>query len=450
MKNRILFLALITCASLNFIACSSSGSTNGASGLPHRVLASQSVTTNGVFGSLVVINGDNDTLPRVSSINGGSTPGFMAISPTRNFVATFDSTTNSVFAVNTSTETTIGSSAGVRLLGPTSSMVLPTADFTGYAAVPSATVNGFSFQGAVQALNFSTGSSSIIAVNGAQTVVSNSDGTQLLAFSADSDVVTVLFPAAAAPPVDTSCLTVAVNTIVSGSACAVITNPSFSRPVSAIINGNTAYILNCGAECGGSSNGQPAPASVSVVDLGTLTVSQSIPVDAATISLLSGSTLYVAGTSQDFTKNNCSGQTTAATVCGRLDVVDLGSGTVTTTAAITDGYHDRIDMTANGQIFVGARHCTDVGDVNNPTGGEVRGCLAIYRTADGSVVIPPDNGDVTGLQGFTTRNVEYVAEGGQLRVYDTRKDTLLINDFLPQGTIDIVGDTTDVKAIDFF
>ena len=70
--------------------------------------------------------------------------------------------------------------------------------------------------------------------------------------------------------------------------------------------------------------------------------------------------------------------------------------------------------------------------------------------ATGSVIIPPDNGDVTGLQGFTTRNVEYVAEGGQLRVYDTTKDILLINDFVPQGTIDIAGFVGDVKAIDFF
>jgi hypothetical protein len=40
------------------------------------------------------------------------------------------------------------------------------------------------------------------------------------------------------------------------------------------------------------------------------------------------------------------------------------------------------------------------------------------------VVIPPDNGDVTGLQSFaSTRYVEYVAEGGRLRVYDTTIDS---------------------------
>jgi len=80
----------------------------------------------------------------------------------------------------------------------------------------------------------------------------------------------------------------------------------------------------------------------------------------------------------------------------------------------------------------------------------VRGCLAIYNTTNNTVVFPPDNGNVDGLQGFTQRNVEYVAEGGFLRVYDTTRNVLLINDFLPEGTIDVVGYIGDAKAIDFF
>jgi hypothetical protein len=74
----------------------------------------------------------------------------------------------------------------------------------------------------------------------------------------------------------------------------------------------------------------------------------------------------------------------------------------------------------------------------------VRGCLSIYNTASGKVVIPPDNGDVTGLQSFSTRNVEYVVEGGTLRIYDTTKDVL------QKIQVTIVGQVIDVKAIDFF
>ena len=200
--------------------------------------------------------------------------------------------------------------------------------------------------------------------------------------------------------------------------------------------------MNCGLKCGGT-----LPASVAVFDMSSLSITQTIPVDAATMALLSGSILYVAGTPP--TNNDCAGQTTAATTCGRLDIVNLGSGTVTGTAVITDGYHHRMDLTSNGQLFIGSRGCTNIGNISNPV-GEVRGCLSIYHVADGSVVIPADNGDVNGLQGFTTRNVEYVAEGGALRVYNLANDELLINNFVPQGSINIVGYVGDVKAIDFF
>jgi hypothetical protein len=249
--------------------------------------------------------------------------------------------------------------------------------------------------------------------------------------------VTVLYPGVAVPPVDTSCFTNPPNAV-----CTIV--PGFSRPVNAIINSSTAYILNCGLQCGGSQ-----PASIAVFDLGSLTITNTIPVDAATMAFLSGSTLYVAGTSP--TNNACTGQTTAATTCGRLDIVDLSSGspTVTSSVVITDGYHDRMDMSVNGQLFIGSHDCTNIGNVNNPS-GEVRGCLSIYNTATGAVVIPPDNGDVGGLQSFVSRNVEYVAEGGALRVYDTTKDSLLINTTLTTGTIPIVGYVGDVKAIDFF
>jgi len=445
LSKSILIVVVGLCFALSFLSCG--GSSSSTVILPDRVLASQGVTATLAFGGLVIIDGQNDTLPRVSPLNGGTSPGLIVLSPSRNVAATFDSATNTVFAVNTAKQSSIGS--GVHLPGPTSSIVVPTANPTGFAAVPTATVNGFAGLGAVEALDFSSSSLTTIAVSNAQTVVSNSQGTQLLVFSADSDAVTVLYPAAAVPPVDTSCYTNPTNTNPPNSACTVVQDARFSRPVNAIINGTTAYILNCGFQCGGTlPNGNPAPASVAAFDLGSLAVTQTVTVDAATMALLSGSTLYVAGSPVNYP---CpASQKTAATSCGTLDVVDLTSMQVTGSTAITDGYHERMDLTSNGQLFVGSSACTNIGNVNNPTGGEIRGCLSIYNIFNGSVIFPPDNGDVTGLQGFATRYVEYVAEGGQLRVYDTTQDILLINDFVPQGTIDIVGDVSDVKAIDFF
>jgi hypothetical protein len=183
-----------------------------------------------------------------------------------------------------------------------------------------------------------------------------------------------------------------------------------------------------------------------------------VPVNGATIAILSGSQLYVAGDGTP-TGPLCtsipSAAPTAATYCGTLDIVNVSTMTdlyfnnPASEIAITDGYHDRIDLTVGGQVFVGSYNCTNVGDASNPV-GEVRGCLAIYNSNTNAVVIPPDNGNVTGLQGFISRTVEYVAEDGNLRVYETATDTLLIDDYLPQGTINVTGYVGDVKAIDFF
>jgi hypothetical protein len=352
----------------------------------------------------------------------------MTLTPDRTILLAFDSVTNNVEVVNAARGSLAGS---IPLAGPTTSMVA-LASNSGYAAVPAAPMIG-SPAGAVEVLNLSGGGiTATIGIPSAQTVVSSPDGTHLLVFSNDSNALTVVFP-------------LLVNT---GNPVTA-TVPGFDRPVYGVFSsdGSTAYILNCGPECAGGT----ASASVQALDMTTLAlVGAPVAVDGATIGWLSGSTLYVAGTST--TNNLCTGQATAATTCGRLDTVDIGSMTVTGSAVITNGYHNRIDMSINGQLFIGALTCTDVGNVNNPQ-GEVRGCLSIYNTTNGAVVIPPDNGDVTGLQSFTTRDVLYVAEGGNLRVYDTLTDSLLVestNNITETGTIIITGYIIDVKAIDFF
>lgn len=435
MRLRILLLMIGVWGSVGFISCGSSAPKN----LSNRVMVSQSVSSATTFGELVIVDGQNDTVPRVRPIPAGVAPGVMAISPTRNIIAAIDSIGDAVYSANTVNQTSIGK---VQLPGFSNSIVVPTANPIGYAAVPSATANGYTFVGAVEVMNLAGPiPSETIAVNNAQTVVSNSAGTQLLVFPppqpvpTGSNTVTVLVPANAVPPVDLSCQTApnSVCTLLSG----------FDRPVNAVINGSTAYVLNCGPECGGTQ------ASVMILNLSTLTVTTVIPVDAATDAYLIGNTLYVAGTSP--TNNACTNQTTAATTCGRLDVVDLTSNAVTGSYAITDGYHTRMDMSTNGQLFIGSMNCTEIGvGTYPPPATEVRGCLTILNTNTNALVFPPENGDVNGLQGFTTREVEYVAQGGNLYVYDTTIDALLINYILTEGIVEVVGNVGDVKAIDFF
>jgi hypothetical protein len=435
LKRVALVLVVLVLACMSFLSCGYSSSYyKPPSGLSTRVLASQSVSSPTALPSLVIIDGENDTLPRAARISAGSSPGLMAITPNRATLLAFDSVSNSVGIVNAQRESFTGT---IPLGGPTTSMVaLPTG--SGYAAVPSATLIG-SPPGAVVVMNTTAGGvTATISIPNAQTLVSSPDGTHLLVFSTDSNLVTVMSP-------------LLVNT---GNQVTV-TVPGFDQPVYGVFSadGSTAYILNCGPECGSTS----ASASVQTLNMTTLAVGPPLAVDGATIGWLSGSTLYVVGTptasvNNPVPNNSCAGQTTAATTCGRLDLVDLGSMTVTSSNVITDGYHNRIDMSVNGQLFVGALTCSNIGNVANPQ-GEVRGCLSIYNTTNAAVVIPPDNGDVTGLQSFTTRDVEYVAEGGNLRVYNTLIDALLVettNNITETGTIIITGQIIDVKAIDFF
>jgi hypothetical protein len=460
LNKRILAFIVAVWACFVLVSCGGgSGGNATVSGLNDRVLASQEVTSALSIGSLVIVNGWNDTLPRAAPIQAGNSPGLMAISPSRNFVAVFDASGKNIWGINTLTEKAIGD---VNIPGLTQSIIVPTSSPVAYAAIPGATLPGFEFTGAVSMVNLQTQSILTIAVPQAQTVVSDSTGTTLLVFSNGSDFITLLNPALASPPVDTSCLQAIPNQNSPNAVCTIISEPMGSRPVYAIVNGETAYVFNCGYECGGvTSSGAPAVPSIAVLNLSSLTVTATIQVNGATYGLLNESTLYVAGLGTP-TGPTCASLTnpinpkTAATYCGTLDIVNLSTMTdpyynnASAEIAIPDGFHNQMDLSFNGQLFVGSKNCTNIGDEDNPS-GEVRGCLAIYNTNSNALIIPPDNGDVDGLQGFTTRYIEYVAEGGNLRVYDTQTGTLYINSqYLPQGSIDIVGYVGDVKAIDFF
>jgi len=433
LKRVVLALVGLVLISLGLISCgySSAYIRKPPSRLSTRVMVSQDVTSSFAFGGLMIVNASNDTLARASEISAGTFPGLMTLSPTRATLLTFDSGSNSVQVISTTTESNLGR---IQLPGATTSMVLPATTTVAYAAVPSASLgNGFP-AGAVEVLNLSNGGiTATIGAQNAQTIVANPNGTQLLVFRGDTDAVSVVSPTLAVGPIDPGCDNVALS-----AACQVVSG--FDRPVYGIFSGGNVYILNCGAECHGKQ------ASVQTLDLSTTppTAGPAVPVDGATFGLINGSTLYVAGNSA--TNNACTGQTTAALTCGRLDVIDLTSMTVTGSIVITDGTHDHMDMSVNGQLFIGSHNCTDVGDVNAPQ-GEVRGCLSILDTTkpgNTTVVVPPDNGDVTGLQSFTGRKVEYVVENGILRIYDTTKNVL-------QPTqLSIVGQVVDVKAVDFF
>jgi hypothetical protein len=264
-------------------------------------------------------------------------------------------------------------------------------------------------------MNMITGTiTATIPVVSARFVVPSPDGSNILVFSDNSDEITIINVA-----------------LIGSTQNPVSTASGFDRPVWAIFSSNsTAYIFNCGPECGGTTAG------IATYTIGSSGPAATHPVSGATYGLLTGNTLYVAGTPPN---THCPSNT-AATTCGILSVLNAGSLAVTRTAVITDGYHDRMQMGSNGQLFVGAHTCTSI----NILGGEVRGCLTIFNTNNNQVIVPPQTGDATGIQPIAGRNIVYVCEGGAFQVFDTTTDVLEVQ----PTPIDIVGQSYDVKLVD--
>jgi hypothetical protein len=421
--------------SLAFLSCGSSpssSSTQKLSGLTFRVFVSQDVSVGtstafptGVGAGLFIIDASKD-LRSAAFISSTNLPGLLVEAPNKKVTLAFGVSDNTVAIVTNASES---STTKVTLPGATESMTISPDASTAYAAVADAPVPGQP-PGAIEVMNLSTAAiSTTIPIPSAHYIVQSHNGNRLLVFSDNSNTVTMIATSnvAACTPI---CVSPGVPPCPPSAVTCQISGFDRNRPVWAVFSSddNTAYVLNCGPECGGVT------ASVQAVDMTTQTLGAAVPVDAATIGLLNGSTLYVAGTPPG---NACTGSTTAATTCGRLDVVNLSSMTVAS-QVITDGYHNRIDLSQNGQLFIGARTCTNVND-----GSEVRGCLSIFNTLSPAVVIPPLTGDVTGLQAITNRNVEYVVQGGELWIFDTTIDKR------GPTQIDLSGQAIDVKLVDF-
>ena len=180
-----------------------------------------------------------------------------------------------------------------------------------------------------------------------------------------------------------------------------------------------AYVLNCGAECGGTQ------ASVVTVDMSSLAVSQPVNVDAATIGIADTNNLYVAGSNP------------AAPGAGSVTVLPLSSLSGGKQIKIGDGFHQVISL-FQGKVIVGARTCTT-------------GCLSIVDPNGGTAIIDnpsagqPQKGDVTAIAPITPRKVIYAAEGGELRIYDVTTGQEELLNTAPM--IDIVGKVTSVLYV---
>jgi len=460
LKRCLLVLAVIILTSLALISCggssskssssSSSSSTPKPSGLKFRAVVSQDVQSSLATPGLILIDALKDLRANVGIIGAGSTaPAALFLSSDRKITVAVSIDQNRLVVLNNNTEA-ISAIGTIQLPGNTESLVISADNGTAYAAVPNAPVPGGVSVGAIAIVNLNAGGTPpTLPIPGVHYLTESGDGSKILAFSDNTDLtqlsnvqtVTVVSPFnIVAGSKNATCNPAPPNPVV----CQYVTG--FDHPVAGFFSSDNtqAWILNCGPECGGTQ------ASVQLLDLhdpANPVAGAPTPIPGgATVGFMQNQTLYVAGNPPVGSNTCAGGPTTAATTCGRLTIVNLATlpqaTAIQPTAVIPDGYHTHIDISGNGQLFVGSRNCTNI--VPATPGAERRGCLAILNTNNGNLIIPPDNGDVTGMTPITNRTVFYLVEGGELRIYDTTTDKI----YLLQS-IDIFGNAVDVKLIDF-
>jgi len=234
---------------------------------------------------------------------------------------------------------------------------------------------------------------------------------------------------------------------------------TFDRPVKAVFSadGGTAYVLNCGPECGGTTasiSSLPVAPLIYLVgqQSGTLPTtsalaSSTIPIPGgASNALVDSSTLYVVGQQPV----QVQGQTLYA---GNMTVVNLLNNTVVpSTSAVPNpvsisdgapGAVSRILLADNNTLWIGMTKCTN--GVRAAT-GEPFGCLTMLNTANNTVtLLEPYLGDLTGIAAVTGLHKIYVAQGGQVYIYSTVDGSSIDNQY-----VTVTGVAYDVAYMDGF
>jgi hypothetical protein len=401
-------LVLGTLVPLLFItSCGSSGSsTTGPNGnatvnKPSQ-LNNRAFITNQFSGAVQIVDSQTDmtsfytvtnnntgvTGPGVTgtavSIPVGNSLTFAVLSPDGLETLVFDPTTNTLTFITNATELTNGSVnlanyAVMALYSPDSSKIyVPVPNVT--IGVPNTTVN--TAPGGVQVITTSTGQISITyPVPSARYAAITPDGKTLLVFASNADTMWLIDLTATSP-----------------TAVAI---PGFARPINAFFSSDstTAYVLNCGTECG-STAGTPSVMSFSMA---SRTIVSTVPVGGASVGLLKGTTLYVAGYPGGST--------------GTFDVVDVSAmkRSTTNSIAIGDGTHTTMAMSNNAKMYIGSPNCVNT----------TNGCLSIVDLGTmAAAPLGPPRGPVTGMQAIPNRNTMYVIEGTVLNIYDTTSGQL--------------------------
>lgn len=230
---------------------------------------------------------------------------------------------------------------------------------------------------------------------------------------------------------------------------------SFDHPIRAVFSpdGTTAYVINCGPECGGTTASLTTiPITAASLNTGTtgasgiaLVAQSNIPIpNGATDAVFNGNTLYVAGQQLVTSSSSPSGLFT-----GYLTVVNTPANTIAGTYPISDGIHNRMVFGDNNTLWIGSSQCNrGLRYQQAQTGTNVSfGCITMFDTATSTPYIDSYLGDGTGIASVTGLGKVYTTEGGQIYIYSTTPgSTGLVQ--LDNSNVTISGTAIDCAYMD--
>jgi len=460
-------VGLTSCHSDLFLAYKFPTSTFANRPVPPSLLAERvmvAVSTNGASGSLPILDALRDIRNNIQNTKTFSISGTVGAFPTpiltfpaelRGYV--YSSVGGTVALVNYSTEAATAPTGVGPYPGATSIAIPPTFGHV-YAALP---VSGQ----LVISDSTSTAGTYVLNIPNVYQVAVNTGDTVVLAMVRNNDTVyrvvklnTNQYPTstvaiAATGAIDCEPLNIPVY-------CAVPVNTgsnatAFDRPVGVYfsLDGTAAYVLNCGAECGGTTS------SVTFLQQGALNVNNftigipnansftaNVPVPGGVTAALSdGTTLYVSG--QQLQPDGL--------WAGNLSTISLAKAAASPATAVTgkysisDGTHTKMLFADDNTLWIGSQACatgerahqaslgvlTQAANFNCLTGVELPSGTTpltpfiVPAVTQGSNPVPvpfPNTdqnqfyyGDLTGLCWVQTFHKVYTAYGGQVHAFYT-------------------------------
>ena len=438
------------------------------SGLQQRVLVS--VTSNGATGQLYILDGLRDlrnnvqnTVPpfSISGFSGGFPSQILSFPEELRAYVYSSISPNGISVINYGTETAVGAVSGTS--GPSSQFALAP-DF----------VRVFSAEeqnGQLLVVDQSSGIVYYLNLPGVYRVSVNRGDTVALAMVRNSNAlyrVVKLNPNSLAPPGAIDC-----EPNILPIYCVLPVPGTFDRPYDVVysLDGSSAYVLNCGLECGGGTNGG---SGVSFIPQGLLqinTIPTSIPYPAVvtttvpipggvTAGLPSPTSLYLSG--QQLQPDGL--------FAGNLTTLNLTTLVPSAPVRISDGMHSKMLFADDNTLWIGSQFCATGERAHQASLGATGqagnyNCLTrfdlglqtativpnIAPNANGALSVPYPNednnliyyGSLTGLCWVQNLHKVYTAYGGQVHAFNT-VDGSEINNF----NITVQGTVLDVAYMD--